>query len=133
MNSNLQQKPGEAISESPESGSEIPDRPSPVDTKAHFSDEVWQRHLCPSRVVPQMARLDRTLQAIQGIHALLQRNWRGVSLRDTSPDSYTHSGFDSFEIESLHSAADLLIGDAMACVYALRENKDDCWSTGVRA
>lgn len=133
MKSNVQQKPSETISESPGSSSEIPDTPLPVDTKAHFSDEVWQRHLCPSSVARQMARIDRTLQAIHGIHSLLERDWRGVSLRDTAPDSYTHSGLDSFEIESLHSAADLLIGDAMACVYALRENKEDCWGTGVRA
>jgi len=133
MNSNVQQKPGVTISESPGSGSENPDTRSPVDTKVHFSDEVWQRHLCPSRVAPQMARIDRTLQAIHGLHTLLQRDWRGVSMRDTAPESCTHSGLDSFEIDSLHSAADLLIGDAMACVYALRENKDDCWGTGGRA
>lgn len=133
MKPNLQQNTAQAIGEQPEPVSENPDAPSPVDTKAHFSDEVWQRHLCPSSVALQMARIDRTLQAIHGIHSLLERDWRGVSLRDTAPDSYTHSGLDSFEIESLHCAADLLIGDAMTCVYALRENKEDCWGTGVRA
>lgn len=92
----------------------------------HWSDAIWHEKSLDPQIETRLSRVDRALQAVAGLHRILVQDERNAEWSIGTRERGENGLLDS-EIESLHSALELLIGQAAGDMEVLRERCDDQW------